>query len=133
MVRMPQLRDLSLNPAALNGVAADPQKLVSQTVVRFINNPRWDALRGVEPTRHFRHRVVQTLEGIVAAHPGSTVVVVTHQAIINAYLSMVLGIQRDMFFRPEFASVSTLRVLGDLYAVQDLNDHAHLMPSFSPR
>ena len=51
---------------------------------------------------------------------------VTNQAAINGYLSMVLGIERDMFFQPEFASVSTVRASRDLYAVRAVNDCAHL-------
>ncbi len=50
----------------------------------------------------------------------------THQANINAYLSMVLGVERDMFFRAEFTSISTVRILRDLYGVQGLNDYSHL-------
>ncbi len=74
-----------------------------------------------------------TVEGIVAAHPGQRVVVVTHAGAINAYLSMVLDIDRDMFFFPEHASVSSVRVMRDLYSVRDINDRAHLLPSFAPR
>jgi hypothetical protein len=59
-------------------------------------------------------------------HEGQRVAVITHPPIINAYLSMVLGIERDMFFQPEFTSVSTVRVLNDLYAVRGINDYAHL-------
>ena len=56
----------------------------------------------------------------------------THAGVINAYLSMVLDIQRDMFFLPEHASISVLRVLRDLWAVQNINDFSHLLPTFSP-
>ena len=126
VIKAPELRDLELNPAGLNGQLADPQKLAAELSIRFINNPRWDALRGVESTRMFRHRIVQAIEAIVSRHPGQRVAVVTNQAAINAYLSMVLGIERDMFIHPEFASVSTVRVVRDLYAVRAINDCAHL-------
>jgi hypothetical protein len=36
------------------------------------------------------------------------------------------GIERDMFFSPEFTSISTVRILRDRYGVHGLNDHAHL-------
>ena len=132
MVRAPQLRDVAFNPQA--GYAAhDPERLTAELAVRFLNRPRWDAMPGFEPSRQFRHRVIQAIEGIVAAHPGQRVVVVTHAGAINAYLSMVLDIDRDMFFFPEHASVSSVRVMRDLYSVQDINDRAHLLPSFAPR
>lgn len=47
--------------------------------------------------------------------------------MINAYLGMRLGIQRDMFFMPEHASISTVRVLDNLSALHTVNDHAHLL------
>jgi broad specificity phosphatase PhoE len=127
VIKAPELRDLELNSAALNGQLADPQKLAAELSIRFINHPRWDALRGVESTRKFRHRIVQSIESIISRHPGQRVAIVTNQAAINAYLSMVLGIERDMFFQPEFASISTVRVLRDLYAVRAINHCAHLI------
>jgi probable phosphoglycerate mutase len=75
--------------------------------------------------------VVQGVDAIISRHPGERVVIVTHAGVINAYLSMVLDIPRDMFFLPEHASISVLRVLRDLYAVHNLNDYTHLLPNFS--
>jgi broad specificity phosphatase PhoE len=88
---------------------------------RLIVNPRWNELPGFESSRPFRHRVIQPIEAIVAAHPARRVVVVADAAAINAYLSMLLDIPRDMFFLPAHGSISTVRVLRDLYAVQNLN------------
>ena len=127
VVLVPDLRDLELSPSALNGSAGDRQRLEAELCVRFANHPRWDALRGVEPTRPFRHRTIQAIEAIASTSEGRRVAIVTHQANINAYLSMVLGIERDMFFRPEFTSISTVRIVRDLYGVQGMNDHAHLL------
>jgi probable phosphoglycerate mutase len=72
------------------------------------------------------------VDAIISEHTGERVVLVTHAGVINAYMSMVLGIERDMFFLPEHASISVLRVMRDLYAVQNLNDYSHLLPTFSP-
>ena len=126
VVQVHELRDIELHPAALNGAGRDRLRLEAEMRIRFANNPRWDALRGVEPTRSFRHRTIQAIEAVAALNEGSRVVVVTHQANINAYLSMVLGIERDMFFHAEFTSISTVRIQRDLYGVQGINDHAHL-------
>ena len=99
VTRAPQLREIAFQ-ARTNGHAPDHQKEAASTLVRFINKPRWDSLPGFEPTRQFRHRVLQTLEGIISRNPSRRVVVVTHQGVINAYLSMILDIPRDMFFLP---------------------------------
>ena len=93
---------------------------------RFIETPRWDALPGFAPSREFRLRALQAIEGIVAKHPGKRVVVVTHGSIINAYLSAVLSIPRDVFFAPEHTSICCLHSLGELYALRSLNDVSHL-------
>ena len=133
IIRAPQLREVAVGSRVLsNGAKDDPQKLASQVLMRFLNNPRWDAIKGLEPSREFRRRVVQAVDGIITRHPGQRVVLVTHAGVINAYLSMVLDIPRDMFFLPEHASISVLRVLHDLYAVQNMNDFSHLLPTFSP-
>ncbi len=133
VIQATQLRGITLNPRHLNGSADDLQKLEAEVCLRFINNPRWDSLRGAEPTRMFRHRVVQAIEAIVSRHLQKRVLIVTHQSVINAYLSMVLGIERDMFFQPQFTSISTVRIARDLYAVQSLNDCSHLLPGFAAK
>lgn len=132
MIRAPQLAGVGCAQTVAPR-AADHQKLVAEVSVRFLNNPRWDALQPLEPTRQFRHRAIQTVEAIVSRHPGQRVLLVTHEAVTNAYLSMVFGIERDMFFVPGHTSMSTVRVLRDLYAVQNLNDCAHLMITFTPK
>jgi len=132
VIRNPQLREVAIGPRVLsNGTEEDPKKLASEVLVRFLSNPRWDAIEGLEPSRPFRHRVVQAVDGIIGQHPGGRVVLVTHAGVINAYLSMALDIPRDMFFLPEHASISVLRVLRDLYAVHNLNDYSHLLPTFA--
>ena len=98
----------------------------TSTAERFIANPRWDALPGFENSRQFRLRVVLALESLLARHPGRRIVVITHESLINAYLSMVLDIPRDYFFHPDYTSVSIVRSHNGLYAVRVLNDTAHL-------
>ena len=123
-----------MSPAVLNnGTEDDPQKVASEVLSRFVNHPRWDAIEGMEPSKQFRRRAVQAVDGIAKRHPGQRIVVVTHAGVINAALSTVLDIQRDMFFLPEYASITSMRVLRDLHAVQCLNDFSHLLPTFSPR
>jgi broad specificity phosphatase PhoE len=134
---MPMIRAPQLAGVACSGATAvkegDRQKLVAEMTVRFMNNPRWDAIRAFERSRPFRHRAIQTVEAIVSRHTGQRVVLVTHEAVMNAYLSMVLGVERDMFYMPQHASISTVRVLRDLYGVQNLNDCSHLMRTFAPK
>jgi broad specificity phosphatase PhoE len=85
----------------------------------------WDVYPCSEPSRDFRKRVVNTIEGIAAAHDGQRVVIVCHGGVINAYLAHHLGIGYDMFFRPQHASINVVlaghhgirapRTLGDTH------------------
>jgi probable phosphoglycerate mutase len=92
----------------------------------FQRRPRWDSLPGFEPSRDFRRRAIQAIESAVAEHAARRIVIVTHGSVINAYLSMLLDIPRDLFFLPGHASISVVRSLRDLYAVRSLNDTSHL-------
>lgn len=125
LVEAPELRDIDSDtrfvPECLGRAV-----LIAGIKRRFIVNPRWDALPAFEPSHRFRRRIVQAVEAIIACHGGKKVVLVTHHTAINAYLSMVLGIERDMFFLPEPTSVSRVRIQDDLYAVQNLNDNSHI-------
>jgi len=123
--RSDALREVRFDPAFAHEARTNGA-LSADLAQRFLTNPSWDALPGFEPSRQFRRRVIQALEAIVARHPGQRVVVVAHGGVINAYLSMVLGIQRDMFFLPSHTSLTSVRVLRDLYAVRSLNDATHL-------
>lgn len=92
----------------------------------FMSMPRWDSVAALESSREFRQRVLQAVDAIIARHPARRVAVVTHAAVINAYLSVLLEIPRDMFFLPEYTSVTVVRNLRDLTAVVTVNDFTHL-------
>jgi len=126
VARVGELNEISYHADAVEQLDDGGLSLAGDIARRLVATPRWDSLPGFEESRSFRRRVIKAIEGIVARHPGEKVVIVCHSGVINAYLSMLLGIQRDIFFLPGHASVSTLRSSGDLYAVVQLNDVAHL-------
>jgi broad specificity phosphatase PhoE len=126
VARLDDLREIDYNPDALEHMDDGGPSLAGDLARRFVATPRWDSLPGFEPSRTFRRRVIESIESIISRYPGERVIIVCHGGVINAYLSMLLGIQRDVFFMPAHASVSTLRSSGDLYAVVQLNDVAHL-------
>jgi broad specificity phosphatase PhoE len=93
---------------------------------RFPRERRWDLVPFGESSAELRHRVVSTIEGLLAMHPGANLVVVCHGGVINAYLAHVLGIAEDMFFLPAHTSVSRVRRLGPRRALHSLNDRDHV-------
>ena len=108
---------------AVDGARREPPARMAE---RFTEIPRWDTLPGFECSRSFRRRAVQTIERILASNPASRIAIVTHAAVINAYLSMLLSIPADQFFAPEHTSVAVVRWRDGRYALRCLNDLSHL-------
>jgi probable phosphoglycerate mutase len=77
----------------------------------------------------FRRTVIDTIERIIATHPGERVAVVCHGGVINSWAAHVLGIDDPLFFDPTYTSIN--RVLaassGERMLVS-LNESAHLRP-----
>jgi 2,3-bisphosphoglycerate-dependent phosphoglycerate mutase len=113
------LADIDFNPDQARGGP-------SVYAERFSRDPRWESLPGFAPGKEFRRRAVAAIDGVIAAHPTRRCLVVTHSALLNAYLSMLLCIPRDRFFAPDHASLSTVRHRGDMCALRTLNDTSHL-------
>ena len=63
-----------------------------------------------ETREEFGTRVCRAMERVIDANPGRCVLVMSHGGVINAYLASILGLQRDVFFEPRYASIS--RVLA---------------------
>lgn len=129
VARCGDLRDVSFDPRKVGRLNSCGTSLQRDIVRRLIAEPRWNSLPGFEPSTSFRRRAIVAIEGIVSRHPGEHVLIVTHSSVINAYLSMLLGVPRDVFVLPAHASLSTVRASGDLYAVAHLNDVGHLTQS----
>lgn len=86
---------------------------------------------GGEKHLAFRARAVSALQDIVARHPSSKVVVVSHGGILGEYLSHVLGLATDRRhpFRFDNASVSLVEVGSAIPRLHRLNDISHLLAS----
>ena len=87
---------------------------------------RWEDYGGENPQR-FRERIVPTLDAVVEAHPGETVVVVCHGGVINVYLGALLGLSRHLWFDPAYTSISRVRAArSGERSLTSLNETAHL-------
>lgn len=93
---------------------------------------RWDAYPYAEPRAEFRNRIVGAIEGIVARHEGERVVVACHSGVINGYLAHVMASAIDTPCTLHHTSVSTVRAMGDLRRVVQVNDFDHVR-SFQDR
>jgi broad specificity phosphatase PhoE len=81
---------------------------------------------GGETGRQLRSRVVTEVEAVLRRHRDGDVLVVTHGGVINAYIGHLLGLDQDMFFLPDNASVNSVTLDGEGRRVRFLNDVRHL-------
>jgi broad specificity phosphatase PhoE len=88
--------------------------------------PMFSLAPGGESGRQLRARVVPAVESILGLATDGTMVVVTHGGVINAYLGHIMGVEHDMFFLPENASINSVLVDGDRREMRFLNDVRHL-------
>ncbi len=93
---------------------------------RIAATMRWDAFPGSEGSRAVRRRVRATIDAIARRHPGRRIVIVTHFGVIQAYVSIVLGVRQDLLFYVFNASITSVRVKGRKRVLWRLNDVAHL-------
>ena len=75
----------------------------------------------------FRRGVAESIERIIASHPGGRIAVVCHGGVINSWASHVLGIESPLFFDPTYTSVSRFLAAGSgERSVVSLNESSHL-------
>jgi len=87
---------------------------------------RWEDFGGENPAV-FRARLVPCFDGIVAAHPGGRVAVVCHGGVINVFLAVVLGLDRHLWFEPDYTSISRVAAARTgPRSLLSLNETAHL-------
>ena len=117
-------RDLPAGRTAMDSVGP---LLLAGYRERFARVRRWDVYPHTESSTDFRRRVNGAIEGIIDQHQGECVAIACHGGVINAYLTEILGLQEDMFFRPAHASVHRVFAHGDRRVIQTLNEVSHLL------
>jgi probable phosphoglycerate mutase len=99
--------------------------------VRMIQEERWDAIPGAEPTGDFRARVRAGLERVVAGHADQRVVVVSHGGVIGELVRQAVDGNRPFaFVGADNGSITHLVVSHDRWVVRRFNDTAHLADGF---
>ncbi|KKL02145.1 hypothetical protein LCGC14_2626660, partial [marine sediment metagenome] len=93
---------------------------------RVAEKPTWDSFPGSEGSAAARRRIVAAMDSIVRECAGKRVAVVAHGAVIQTYVSHVLGLDRDIVFYPFNAGITSIRAQGERRVIWRLNDVAHL-------
>lgn len=80
----------------------------------------------------FRKRVIESVDNIVSKNKGNRVAVVCHGGIINVWAAYILGIDRFMFFAPEYTSINRFLISSaGTRSVASLNESSHLRDDLS--
>ena len=133
----PLCKVLGLEAVMSEGVAEfdrNSREYVPVEELRATNDPRWEKLlRGEwdgvdEDPSLFKARVVETVEDMIARHPGGRVVVVCHGGVINQYLAHVLGIETHVgFFYPKYTSIHrVMAARSGQRSIVSINEASHL-------
>ena len=94
---------------------------------RFEVEPTWDNLPGGEASAHFRGRIGRAIAQIVEECPGKKVAIACHGGVIQTYVAMVLGLEKNDFpFYAFNASITSVRAWQDKRALWRMNELAHL-------
>jgi broad specificity phosphatase PhoE len=97
------------------------------TIVRMVaRSGYWSSIPGSEPGSEFRARVLAAIDGLAARHVGQRLAVFSHGGVINTYLAVTLGLERDFFFPVVNTSVNVVRVKDGMRVLLGLNDICHL-------
>jgi probable phosphoglycerate mutase len=93
---------------------------------------RWADVGGVDPVE-FQRQVVPAVDDLIASHPGQKVAAFSHGGVVNVYLAHVLGIDRLLWFHPEYTSVSRVHAArSGPKSVATVNETAHLVATRAP-
>jgi broad specificity phosphatase PhoE len=92
----------------------------------LLQNPLFFLAPNAEPVETFQKRVIEAVEGALAAHDDGDIWVVCHGGVINAYIGAILGVEgQEMFFLPPNTSINTVKVDGDRRTMWFLGDDTH--------
>jgi len=132
----PLVQALGLPINLLDGLAEwdrDSSSYVHIEDLRASDDPVWHALArgdlaalGVDP-HEFEERVVTAMDGIAATHRSEVVAVFCHGGVINAFTAVVAGLDRLLWFSPDYGSVSRVRVSSSgRRSIVSINETGHL-------
>jgi len=119
------LREVQLGQADYD-IRLLPEKERDSVARLIMAEGTWDAFPGGEGSSNARNRVRAVIHEIVDTHPGERLVLVSHAAFIQTFVSLALGVDRDFIFYPFNASITSIRAKDGRFVLWRLNDIAHL-------
>lgn len=125
-IRLGQIGNGLPNNVSPDDYAAALRERLDAIVRTVARTGYWSSIPGSEPSDAFRARVLAAIDGLAARHAGQRIAIFSHGGVINAYLAMTLGLERDFFFPVINTSVSMVRVRDGRRVLLGINDICHL-------
>jgi broad specificity phosphatase PhoE len=126
-IRLGNIRSLPGEKTDLNALTEALRERQADIVRLAGEAGNWDVIPDSEPSKDFRHRVVEACDGIAEKHIGQRVLIFAHGGVVNAYAAETLGLERDFFFPAANTSITVMRVAGKQRVLFTLNDVGHIM------
>jgi probable phosphoglycerate mutase len=84
----------------------------------------YDRIQNLEA---FREKVIKSVERIIADNKGRKVAVVCHGGIINIWAAHILGMEKSLFFKPDYTSINRFMASSSgVHSLVSLNETGHL-------
>jgi len=124
-----------MEPIIEPGVAEfdlDSSAYIPLEELKVVDYEQWRALMegGFEAAydiEGFSRIAIEAFNRIIAAHKGERVAVVCHGGIINIFAAHALGLDRHLFFAPDYTSINRFMVASSGFkSLVCLNDAGHL-------
>ncbi|MEX2255180.1 MAG: histidine phosphatase family protein [Acidimicrobiia bacterium] len=134
---------LGIEPTIVDGISeydAHSDEYIPIEELRELKDERWQAtiegrwadVGGVDPSV-FQAQVVPAIGELIAQHSGQKLAAVSHGGVINVFLAHVAGIDRVLWFHPEYTSISRVHASRDgARSVGTINETAHLVATRAP-
>ncbi len=93
----------------------------------------WSSFGDADPDL-FRIQVSDALDRTIAKHGGERVLVVCHGGVVNVAVALVVGLDRDLWFEPDYTSISRIVASrSGVRSVISVNETAHLIATRNPQ
>jgi probable phosphoglycerate mutase len=100
----------------------EPEKW--QALLEIGMEAAYDSLQNLET---FREKVIKSIERIITANKGRKVAVVCHGGIINIWAAHILGLEKSLFFKPDYTSINRFMASSSgVHTLVSLTEIGHL-------
>jgi probable phosphoglycerate mutase len=106
------------------------REIDSQTYRQWVETPHLVRLPGGEGLDDVRARAMAGLEEVIRAHPGKSLVLVTHRVVNKVLICAILGLDNSHFWQitQDTTAINLIQHKNGKYILSLMNETCHLKP-----